>query len=54
VAAGGLLVIEAGGRVTDVAGSPAPAAWGFGRNVVASNGPLHAPLTAHLAPFRGE
>ena len=54
VAAGGLLVLEAGGRVTDVAGAEAPPAWGFGRNVLASNGRLHAAIAAHLEPFRGE
>lgn len=54
VAAGGLLVLEAGGRVTDVAGVEAPAAWGFGRNVLASNARLHAAIAAHLESFRGE
>lgn len=38
VAAGALLVREAGGKVTDVEGGEG---WLYGRNVVASNGPLH-------------
>ncbi|HKE00535.1 MAG TPA: inositol monophosphatase family protein [Planctomycetota bacterium] len=46
VAAGALLVREAGGRVTDVAGGDA---WLEGRSVVASNGPLHEPLRSRLS-----
>ena len=39
VAAGNLIVCEAGGRVTDLAGGPALRS---GRETVASNGHLHA------------
>ena len=46
MAAGMLLVEEAGGRVTAYDGSPARLEEG---RVVASNGPLHAPLCAALA-----
>jgi myo-inositol-1(or 4)-monophosphatase len=46
VAAGLLLVEEAGGRVSDIAGEPAPAS---GERCVASNGLLHAALLAVLA-----
>ena len=50
VAAGGLLIAEAGGRVTDLAGGPldldAPA-------VVASNGRIHGALLAVLKEIRG-
>jgi len=45
VAAGILLVEEAGGRVSDLAGGPAPAS---GREILASNGPLHDALLALL------
>ena len=45
VAAGILLVEEAGGRVTDLAGGPPP--WD-GRAVVASNGALHPAMLALL------
>jgi myo-inositol-1(or 4)-monophosphatase len=38
VAAGALIVTEAGGRVSDLAGGEAPRS---GREIVASNGPLH-------------
>lgn len=48
VAAGGVLVTEAGGRVTDYAGRPG--AWS-GKEIVATNGPLHEPL---LAALRGD
>lgn len=43
VAAGVLLVREAGGRVTDYAGGDG---WLYGKSIVASNGPLHEPLRA--------
>jgi myo-inositol-1(or 4)-monophosphatase len=47
VAAGILLVIEAGGRVTDtLGGSPRPA------EIVAANEPLHEALRALVAPHR--
>jgi len=50
VAAGGLMIAEAGGRVTDLAGGPldldAPA-------VVASNGRIHGALLAVLKEIRG-
>jgi len=45
VAAGILIVEEAGGRVTDLAGGPAPAT---GREILASNGVLHEDLLALL------
>jgi myo-inositol-1(or 4)-monophosphatase len=41
VAAGALLVKEAGGQVTDLAGGPD---WLRGRAIAASNGALHGPL----------
>jgi myo-inositol-1(or 4)-monophosphatase len=45
VAAGILIVEEAGGRVTDLSGGPAPAS---GREILASNGVLHEDLLALL------
>lgn len=45
VAAGGLLVREAGGRVTDADGGEA---WRSGRDVVATNGGVHEPMLAVL------
>ncbi len=47
VAAGALLIEEAGGRVTDRAGGDD---WLFGRTIVASNGALHDALRSALAP----
>lgn len=50
MAAGGLIVQEAGGRVTDVRGGP----WRLdGPGVLASNGHLHAEVLATLAAARG-
>jgi myo-inositol-1(or 4)-monophosphatase len=49
VAAGGLIVREAGGRVTDRAGGES---WRSGREVVATNGAVHAALLALLAASR--
>jgi myo-inositol-1(or 4)-monophosphatase len=49
VAAGGLIVREAGGRVTDRTGG---ASWRSGHEIVASNGALHAALLALLAAVR--
>ncbi len=46
IAAGILIVEEAGGRVSDFRGGPADAS---GREIVASNGPLHEALLAKLA-----
>ena len=46
VAAGGLLVREAGGRVSDRTGGDA---WRSGRALVATNGRIHAALLALLA-----
>ncbi|MHC5018678.1 MAG: inositol monophosphatase family protein [Planctomycetota bacterium] len=58
VAAGACLVREAGGRVTDIAAAKGagadPGDWCFGRNIVASNGPLHGAIAEHLEPFSGE
>ncbi len=45
VAAGYLIVEEAGGRLSDTRGGPADAS---GRSVVSSNGPLHEALLAQL------
>jgi len=50
VAAGTLLVTEAGGRVSDRCGGPAPAS---GAEIVASNGRIHEPLLAALAEAEG-
>lgn len=52
LAAGVLLVREAGGRVTDCRGVEDTSTVLGGRNVVASNGPLHEPLRGLLAPLR--
>ncbi|HVP28626.1 MAG TPA: inositol monophosphatase family protein [Myxococcota bacterium] len=49
VCAGALVLEEAGGRVSDLAGEPMPA---DGREVVASNGSLHAAMLALLARAR--
>ncbi|MHC4547138.1 MAG: inositol monophosphatase family protein [Planctomycetota bacterium] len=53
VAAGTLLVREAGGRVTDFFGSEELEPVLFGRHIVASNGCLHEALRERLAPLRG-
>lgn len=50
VAAGALLVQSAGGTVSTYDGTPFD---GVGHQIVASNGPLHAPLLAALASVRG-
>lgn len=50
VAAGGLLVEEAGGRVTDFAGGPYSP---FGRAIVASNGAVHPHLLTVISGLRG-
>lgn len=52
VAAGILLVREAGGRVTDFAGAEDLDALLFRRHLVASNGPLHEAIRGRLAPLR--
>jgi len=44
-----LLVDEAGGRVTDMDGGPLDL---FAGHVVATNGPLHAPMLSVIRPFR--
>ncbi|QXD14942.1 inositol monophosphatase [Rhodocaloribacter litoris] len=49
VAAGTVLVIEAGGQVTDFGGDGNPV---FDRQIVASNGLLHGALCEVLAPLR--
>lgn len=54
VAAGACLVREAGGTITDTAGSAATDDWCFGRNILASNGPLHDAIAGHLEPFTGD
>jgi len=53
VAAGILLVREAGGRVTDFAGGEALEPLLSGRNIVATNGAVHDELRGLLAPLRG-
>lgn len=53
VAAGSLLVREAGGIVTDFRGSSAGADILFGRNIVASNGKIYDAIRSRLAPLRG-
>jgi myo-inositol-1(or 4)-monophosphatase len=49
VAAGALLVREAGGRVTAFDGGDA---WLYGRNIVASNGAIHDDISRRLTPFQ--
>lgn len=49
IAAGALIVEEAGGRVTDFVGGPFDAR---GREVVASNGPIHAEMLATIGAYR--
>jgi len=53
VAAGILLVREAGGRVTDFPGREALPRLLHGRNLVATNGRIHDALRSRLAPIRG-
>jgi myo-inositol-1(or 4)-monophosphatase len=53
VAAGTLLIREAGGRVTDFHGSEALDDVLFARHIVASNGRVHEELRGKLAPLRG-
>lgn len=53
VAAGTLLVREAGGAVTDFRGDGSLAKVLHGRNLVASNGRIHEAIRARLAPLRG-
>ena len=50
VAAGVFLVQRAGGRVTDFRGAEGLERLLFGRNIIATNGPLHEPLRALLPP----
>lgn len=51
VAAGGLIVEEAGGRATDFSDGPN---WLFGREMVATNGSLHRSLLAEVLDAWGE
>ena len=53
VAAGILLVREAGGRVSDFGGNEQLEPLLFGRNLVASNGHIHDEILTGLAPIRG-
>jgi myo-inositol-1(or 4)-monophosphatase len=53
VAAGVLLVREAGGKVTDFRGREGLDAVLYSGHVVASNGPLHEQIRSRLAPLRG-
>lgn len=48
-AAGALLVVEAGGRVTDLRGRPLDL---YGRQILATNGPIHDEVIAVLAGRR--
>lgn len=48
VAAGSLLVTEAGGKVTDIAGGND---YIYGQNIVASNRPIHDKIIENLDPF---
>jgi myo-inositol-1(or 4)-monophosphatase len=48
VAAGSLLITEAGGRVTDVSGGDD---YVYGQNIVASNGRIHDLIRENLNPF---
>lgn len=52
VAAGTLLVLEAGGRVSDFAGNEQLERLLYGRNIVATNRKLHGALRGRLAPLR--
>lgn len=52
VAAGALLVLEAGGTVTDFGGNDELERVLHGRNIVATNGRIHDPLRKLLAPLR--
>jgi myo-inositol-1(or 4)-monophosphatase len=49
IAAGALLVAEAGGRVTDTAGKPFTSRGG---QVLATNGHLHQPMLDIIRSFR--
>ena len=49
MAAGVLLVEEAGGTVTDMDGGPLDV---FAGHVIATNGPLHDPMRSVIRPFR--
>ncbi len=53
VAAGTLLVREAGGRVSDFSGTEALDEVLDGRNIVATNGLIHGAVCERLAPLRG-
>lgn len=53
VAAGILLVREAGGKVTDFRGSYELEPLLHGRHVLASNGVIHEQIRSRLAPLRG-
>jgi myo-inositol-1(or 4)-monophosphatase len=46
-----VLVLEAGGRITELDGG---GAWLFGKNVLATNGRIHAELASRLARERSE
>ncbi len=50
VAAGILLVNEAGGKVTDFSGRPVDEVSRFGRDTLASNGAIHGQMLALLRP----
>lgn len=49
VAAGAILIQEAGGRVTDTEGGQS---WLFGKRIIGSNGHIHEALKKELAPLK--
>jgi myo-inositol-1(or 4)-monophosphatase len=51
VAAGAIIIQEAGGRVTDTEGGPD---WLFGRRIIATNTLLHEALQAELKPVQDD
>lgn len=53
VMAGTLIVLEAGGTITDFSGAESDLAYG-GKRIVASNGLLHQPMLDLLASVRGD
>ncbi|MHC4932182.1 MAG: inositol monophosphatase family protein [Planctomycetota bacterium] len=52
MAAGTLLIREAGGKVTDFRGSEELRKIVFGRNIVATNGHIHEAVCARLSPLK--
>jgi myo-inositol-1(or 4)-monophosphatase len=52
MAAGTLLIREAGGTVTDFGGNEELKKILFGRNIVATNGHIHEAIRSRLAPLK--